>query len=93
MRLPVTPYYERRLSDLRTLFPDTAASTGHLDRYAGGSLMDNLQVVAHQKARRVTRLTVWLGAVVSAGALPSQQAATFVYEAAPLGGPFGVIYE
>jgi len=55
--------------------------------------MDNLQVVAHQKARRVTRLTVWLGAVVSAGALPSQQAATFVYEAAPLGGPFGVIYE
>ena len=105
MPLPVTPNYERRLSELRRISPDIAALTERIaldlrpqvlatsTDTLEAQLLDHLQAVALLQACSVTLLTVWLGAVVSAGALPSQKAATFVYEAAPLGGPFGVIYE
>ena len=103
MRLPVTPYYERRLRDLRTLSPATAAlaerialdlqpqilstSTETLE----AQLMDHLQEVAEQQIRCVTRLWAWLNAVVDAGALTPPQAAAFVCEAAALGGTYGVL--
>ena len=105
MPLPVTPTYERGLRDLRTLSPDTAAllerialelqpqvlatSTQNLET----QLLDHLQTVAQQQARSVTRLAVWLNTVASAGALTPQQVATFVCEAATLGGPSGVVPE
>ncbi|WP_254925348.1 hypothetical protein, partial [Pseudomonas fragi] len=81
MPLPVTPSYERRLRDLRTLSPDTGAL---LERIAlelqpqvlatsiealEAQLLDHLQEVAEQQTRCVTRLWDWLNAVVSAGAL------------------------
>ena len=103
MPLPVTPYYERRLRDLRTLSPATAAlaerialdlqpqilstSTETLE----AQLMDHLQEVAEQQTRCVTRLWDWLNAVVDAGALTPPQAAAFACEAAALGGPYGVL--
>ena len=103
MPLPVTPYYERRLRDLRTLSPATAAlaerialnlqpqvlstSTETLE----AQLMDHLQEVAEQQTRSVTRLWDWLNAVVDAGALTPPQAAAFACEAAALGGPSGVL--
>ena len=103
MPLPVTPYYERRLRDLRTLSPATAAlaerialnlqpqvlstSTETLE----AQLMDHLQEVAEQQTRCVTRLWDWLNAVVDAGALTPPQAAAFACEAAALGGPSGVL--
>ena len=103
MPLPATPYYERRLRDLRTLSPATAAlaerialdlqlqmlaiSTETLE----AQLMDHLQEVAEQQTRCVTRLWDWLNAVVSAEALTPQQAAAFACEAATLGGPNGVV--
>ena len=103
MPLPVTPYYERRLRDLRTLSPATAAlaerialdlqpqilstSTETLE----AQLMDHLQEVAEQQTRCVTRLWDWLNAVVDAGALTPPQAAACACEAAALGGPYGVL--
>ena len=105
MPLPVTPSYERRLRDLRTLSPDTGAllerialelqpqvlvtSTQNLET----QLLDYLQAVGQQQARSVTRLAVWLNTVASAGALTPQQVATFVCEAATFGGPSGVVPE
>ena len=105
MPLLVTPYYERRLRDLRTLSPDTAAlaerialelqpqvlatSTETLE----AQLLDHLQEVAEQQARCVTRFWDWLNAVVDAGALTPPQAAAFACEAATLGGPSGVVPE
>ena len=105
MPLPVTPYYERRLRDLRTLSPAAAAlaerialdlqpqmlatSTETLE----AQLLDHLQEVAEQQTRCVTRLWDWLSAVASAGALPVKHVAFFVYDAAALGGPHGVVPE
>ena len=105
MPLPVTPYYERRLRDLRTLSPAAAAlaerialdlqpqmlatSTETLE----AQLLDHLQEVAEQQTRCVTRLWDWLNAVVSAGALQPQEAAAYACEAATLGGPFGIAPE
>ena len=105
MPLPVTPSYERRLRDLRTLSPDTGAL---LERIAlelqpqvlatsiealEAQLLDHLQEVAEQQTRCVTRFWDWLNAVVDAGALPPPQAAAFACEAATLGGPSGVVPE
>ena len=103
MPLPATPYYERRLRDLRTLSSATAAlaerialdlqlqmlatSTETLE----AQLMDHLQEVAEQQTRCVTRLWDWLNAVVDAGALTPPQAAAFACEAAALGGPSGLL--
>lgn len=105
MPLPVTPTYERGLRDLRTLSPEAAAlierialelqsqvlatSTETLEV----QLLDHLQAVGQQQARSVTRLAVWLNTVASAGALTPKQVATFVCEAATLGGPSGVVPE
>ena len=105
MPLPVTPSYERALRDLRQVSPATATlaerialdlqpqvltvSTTNLE----AQLLDHLQAVGIQQARSVTRLAVWLNTVASAGALTTQQVATFVCEAATLGGPSGVVPE
>ena len=105
MPLLVTPYYERRLRDLRTLSPAAAAlaerialdlqpqmlatSTETLE----AQLLDHLQEVAEQQTRCVTRFWDWLNAVVDAGALTPPQAAAFACEAATLGGPSGVVPE
>lgn len=83
MPLPVTPYYERRQRDLRTLSPATETLEAQL--------LDHLQEVAEQQTRSVTRLWDWLNAVVSAGGLTPSQAAAFACEAATLGGPSGVL--
>lgn len=103
MPLPVTPTYERGLRDLRLLSPEAA---GLIERIALDlqpqvldtstetlevQLLDYLQAVGQQQARSVTRLAVWLNTVASAGALTPQQVATFVCEAATLGGPSGVV--
>ncbi len=97
MPLSVTPFYERRLRDLRTLSPAAlalqpqvlATSTEALE----AQLLDHLQEVAEQQARCVTRFWDWLNAVVDAGALTPPQAAAFACEAANLGGPSGVVPE
>ena len=105
MPLPVTPSYERALRDLRKQSPDTAALAERIaldlqpQKLATSSdslevqLLDHLQTVAQQQVRSVTRLTVWLNAVASAGALTPKQAAAFVCEAATLGGPSSVVPE
>ena len=105
MPLPATPYYERRLRDLRTLSPATAALAERIaldlqlqmlatsTEMLEAQLMDHLQEVAEQQTRSVTRLWDWLNAVVDAGALPPPQAAAFACEAATLGGPSGVVPE
>ena len=105
MPLPVTPSYERRLRDLRTLSPATAALAERIAldlqpqvlatsaETLTVQLLDHLQAVGMQQARSVTRLAVWLNAVASAGALTPQQVATFVCEAATLGGASGVVPE
>ena len=105
MSLPPTPYFGRRLLDLRALSPATAELA---ERIASdlkpevlstssdtleAQLMDHLQEVAHQEVRCVTRLWDWLNAVVSAGALQPQEAAAYACEAAALGGPFGIAPE
>ena len=105
MPLPVTPSYERALLDLRTLSPDIAAlaenirealqpqvlatSTETLEVH----LLDHLQAVGRQQAGGATRFAVWVNRMARDGALPHQQAATFVCEAASLGGPSGVVPE
>lgn len=105
MPLPVTPSYERSLLDLRTLSPDTAAlaesirealqpqvlatSTETLEV----QLLDHLQAVGQQQARSATRFAVWVNRMARDSALTHQQAATFVCEAATLGGPSGVVPE
>ena len=103
MPLPVTPSYERGLRNLRQVSPATAALAERIaldlqtQVLATSSdslevqLLDHLQTVAQQQARSVTRFTVWLNAVASAGALTPQQVATFVCEAATLGGTSGVV--
>jgi len=105
MSLPVTPYYKRRLCDLRALSPEIARlgerialdlrpevlSTSCATLEA--QLLDHLQEVALQQTRSVTRLWDWLNAVVDAGALAPQRAAAFACEAAILGGPNGVAPE
>ena len=105
MPLPITPSYERRLRDLRSLSPETAelAERIALDlkpeqlRIASGTLeaqlLDLMQEVAQQHIRCVTRLWDWLSAVASAGALPVKHVAFFVYDAAALGGRYGVMPE
>lgn len=102
MPLPVTPYYERRLRDLRTLSPAVAELTERIaldlkpevlstsTDTLEAQLLDHLQEVAQQQTRSVTRLWDWLNAVVSAGALNPEQASAFACEAAILGGPSGV---
>lgn len=105
MPLPVTPSYERVLRDLRTLSPDTAAlaenireamqpqvlttSTESLET----QLLDHLQALDRQQARSATLFAVWANTMARKGALTHQQAATFVCEAATLGGPSGVVPE
>ena len=105
MPLLVTPSYERRLRDLRTLSLETAALAERIaldlqpqvrsitSETLEAQLMDHLQEVAQQQTRCVTRLWDWLNAVVSAEALTPQQAAAFACEAATLGGPSGVVPE
>lgn len=105
MPLPVTPNYERRLRELRRISPDIAALTERIaldlrpqvlatsTDTLEAQLLDHLQAVALLQARSVTLLTVWLGAVVSAGALTHQQAAVFVHEAANLGASLEVMHE
>ena len=105
MSLPLTPYFERRLNDLRALSPAIAELA---ERIASdlkpevlstssdtleAQLMDHLQEVAQQEVRCVTRLWDWLNAVVDSGALTPPQAAAFACEAATLGGPSGVVPE
>ena len=103
MPLPVTPFYERRLRDLRTLSPATAAMAERIaldlqpqvfsiaPDILEAQLLDHLQEVAEQQTRCVTRFWDWLNAVVSAGGLTPPQAAAFACEAATLGGPSGVV--
>ncbi len=103
MPLPVTSFYERRLRDLRTLSPATAALAERIAlalqpqvlatsaETLEAQLLDHLQEVAEQKTRCVTRFWDWLNAVVDAGALTPPQAAAFACEAATLGGPSGVV--
>ena len=103
MPLPVTPYYERRLRDLRTLSPAAAALAERIaldlkpellsiaSDTLEAQLLDLMQEVAEQQTRCVTRLWDWLNAVVDAGALTPPQAAAFACEAAALGGPYGVL--
>ena len=105
MPLPVTQSYERALRDLRQYSPATAALAERIaldlqpqvlatsTETLTAQLLDHLQAVGQQQARSVTRLAVWLSVVASAGALTHQQAATFVDEAATLGGPSGVVPE
>ena len=105
MPLPVTPNYERRLSDLRRVSPDIAALTERIvldlrpqvlatsTDTLEAQLLDHLQAVALRQARSVTRFTVWMGAVVSAGALTQQQAAVFVNEVGNLGASLEVMHE
>ncbi|WP_321838515.1 hypothetical protein [Pseudomonas kulmbachensis] len=105
MPLPVTPYCERRLRDLRTLSPAAAALAerialdlqpqmlGTSTEMLEAQLLDHLQEVAEQQTRRVTRFWDWLNAVVDAGALLPPQAAVIACEAATLGGPSGEVPE
>ena len=105
MPLPVTPSYERTLRDLHMLSPDTAALAERIaldlqpQVLATSSdslevqLLDHLQTVAQQQVGSVTRLTVWLNAVASAGALTPKQVTAFVREATTLGGPSGLVPE
>ena len=105
MPLPVTPYYERRLRDLRTLSPAAAALAERIaldlkpellsiaSDTLEAQLLYLMQEVAQQHIRCVTRLWDWLSAVASAGALPVKHVAFFVYDAAALGGPHGVVPE
>ena len=72
MSLHPTPYFERRLLDLRALSPATADLAERIasDLKPGvlstssdtleAQLMDHLQEVAQQQARCVTRLWDWL---------------------------------
>nr|WP_237143854.1 hypothetical protein [Pseudomonas fragi]APA32329.1 hypothetical protein [Pseudomonas fragi] len=76
MPLPVTPYYERRLRDLRTLSPAAAALAERIaldlqpqmlatsTEMLEAQLLDHLQEVAEQQTRCVTRFWDWLNAVV-----------------------------
>jgi len=105
MPLPVTPSYELRLRDLRALSPATAelAERIALDlkpeqlRISSDTLeaqlLDLMQEVAQQHIRCVTRLWDWLSVVAIEGALPVKHVAFFVYDAAALGGPYGVVPE
>lgn len=105
MPLPVTPSYERRLRDLRSLSPETAELAERIaldlkpellsiaSDTLEAQLLYLMQEVAQQHIRCVTRLWDWLSAVASAGALPVKHVAFFVYDAAALGGPHGVVPE
>ena len=105
MPLPITPSYVRRLSDLHTLSSGTAELTERIaldlkpelmsitSDTLEAQLLDLMQEVAQQHIRCVTRLWDWLSAVVRAGALPVRKAAFFAYDAAALGGPYGVVPE
>ncbi|EPJ95848.1 hypothetical protein [Pseudomonas psychrophila] len=105
MPLPITPSYERRLRDLRTLSPSTAelAERIALDLNTEllnitpdtleAQLLDLMQEVAQQHIRCVTRLWDWLSAVANEGALPVKKAAFFAYDASLLGGPYGELPE
>ena len=105
MPLPVTPTYERGLRDLRALSPETAELAERIaldlkpellsiaSATLEAQLLDLMQEVAQQHIRCVTRLWDWLSAVASAGALPVKHVAFFVYDAAALGGPYGVVPE
>lgn len=105
MPLPLTPSYERRLRDLRALSPKTAELAERIalslnpellsiaSATLEAQLLDLMQEVALQHIRCVTRLWDWLSAVASVGALPVKHVAFFVYDAAALGGPYGVVPE
>ena len=70
MPLPVTPYYERRLRDLRTLSPAAAALAERIaldlqpqmlatsTEMLEAQLLDHLQEVAQLQNKRVDRLNV-----------------------------------
>ncbi len=52
-----------------------------------------MQEVAQQHIRCVTRLWGWLTAVASDGGIPAKHVPFFAYDAAALGGPYGVLPE
>ncbi|MBJ2258339.1 hypothetical protein [Pseudomonas psychrophila] len=105
MPLSNTLSYERRLRDLRTLSPSTAelAERIALDlkpellsitpETLEAQLLDLMQEVAQQHIRCVTRLWDWLTAVASEGGVPAKHVPFFTYDAAALGGPYGVLPE
>ena len=103
MPLPVTPLYEQRLLDLRTMAPNAAELAEQIalalrSEYLSQSaealalgLFTHLDLVGRQQAGCVTHLAMWLYQMAEAKALSHAQVATFVAGAASLGGPAGVV--
>ncbi|POF43442.1 hypothetical protein B0D71_01095 [Pseudomonas laurylsulfativorans] len=103
MPLPVTPYVEQRLQDLRALAPDVAALAEDIaavqkpeclkesSQSQTEKLFNRLDEVARQEPSCALRLAAWLFSLSHLGALTKAQAETFVDQATALGGPESVV--
>jgi hypothetical protein len=103
--MPHTPAYLQRLGELRHKAPKVAKLTARIAATIKPErqrldvdelesvLFEYANAIAHQLPSCATRLTVWLNILASdeLKALEHHDVATFVNEAATLGGPSGVL--